>query len=65
MGIVEETREPETEFPWVLALPLLAAALAVGIAIGRVSMRDEVARAYDAGFDAGAKDATSEWGEWR
>ena len=45
------------------AVVLLTAALAFWA--GRRSMRPTVTSAYEAGFDAGVREGTTRWEEWR
>ena len=46
-----------------VGLVLLTAVLAFWA--GRRSMKSAVSSAYEAGFDAGVREGTTQWGEWR
>ena len=46
-----------------VVLVLLTAALAFWA--GRRSMRPTVSSAYEAGFDAGVREGTTQWEEWK
>ena len=50
-------------WPSVVVLVLVAAALAFWA--GRASMRSKVASAYEAGFEAGTAEGSTNWEEWR
>lgn len=46
-----------------VALVLVTAVLAFWA--GRVSMENEVSSEYEAGFDAGVREGTTRWEEWK
>lgn len=46
-----------------VGLVLLTAILAFWA--GRRSMKPTVSSAYEAGFDAGVREGTTQWGEWK
>ena len=53
---------------WTATLSILFALAVVAVLAfwaGRASMRPRVALAYEAGFDAGVAEGTTEWGEWK
>lgn len=49
--------------PVTVGLVLLAAVLAFWA--GRRSMQTKVTEAYDDGFEAGVREGTTQWGEWK
>ena len=49
--------------PMAVGLVLLTAVLAFWA--GRRSMRPTVSSAYEAGFDAGVREGTTQWEEWK
>ena len=59
----EHRKSRKTTWPITIALILTTAVVAFWI--GRVSMENKVSSEYEAGFDAGMREGTTNWGEWR
>lgn len=49
--------------PMVSGLVIVVAVLAFWA--GRATMRAKVTEAYEAGFEAGVREGTTNWGEWK
>ena len=62
-AMYEHRKSRKTTWPITIALILTTAVVAFWI--GRVSMENKVSSEYEAGFDAGMREGTTNWGEWR
>ena len=59
----EHVKSRKSARTMAVGLVLLTAVLAFWA--GRRSMKPTVSSAYEAGFDAGVREGTTQWGEWR
>lgn len=49
----------------IMTVALVLATAVLAFRAGRVSMENKVSSEYEAGFDAGVREGTTSWGEWR
>ena len=59
----EHAKSRKAARPMAVGLVLLTAALA--FRAGRMSMQTKVTEACDDGFEAGVREGTTQWGEWK
>ena len=59
----EHAKSKKATRPITVGLVLLTTILAFWT--GRRSMRQKVTEAYDNGFEAGVREGTTQWGEWK
>lgn len=59
----EHAKSRKAARPMTVGLVLLTAILAFWT--GRWSMKPTVSSAYEAGFDAGVREGSTNWGEWK
>ena len=50
---------------WPMTLGLVIIAAVVTFWAGRMSMQTKVTEAYNDGFEAGVREGTTQWGEWK
>ena len=50
---------------WTITIALILITAVVAFWGGRISMKNKVSSEYEAGFDAGMREGTTHWGEWR
>ena len=50
---------------WTITIALILITAVVAFWGGRISMKNKVSSEYEAGFDAGMREGTTNWGEWR
>ena len=62
-AVYEHRKNKKATWPITIALILITAVVAFWV--GRVSMENKVSSEYEAGFDAGVREGTTNWGEWR
>ena len=62
-AVYEHRKNRKPTWPMTVALVLIAAVVA--FRAGRVSVENKVSSEYEAGFDAGVREGTTSWGEWR
>lgn len=59
----EHRKNRKTTWPITIALILMAEVVAFWA--GRMSMKNKVSSEYEAGFDAGVREGTTQWEEWK
>ena len=59
----EHRKNRKATWPITVALILLTAVVA--FQAGRISMKTKISSEYEAGFDAGVREGTTQWEEWR
>ena len=62
-AVYEHAKSRKAARPMVVGLVLLTAILA--FRAGRWSTEQKVTEAYDDGFEAGVREGTTQWGEWK
>lgn len=62
-AVYENRKDKETKWSIIVALGLMAAVVAFWA--GRASVQTKVTEAYDDGFEAGVREGTTQWGEWK
>ena len=62
-AMYEHRKSRKTTWPITIALILTTAVVAFWA--GRMSVENKVSSEYEAGFDAGMREGTTNWGEWR
>ena len=50
---------------WLITAALILMTAVVAFWAGRVSVENKVSSEYEAGFDAGVREGTTQWEEWR
>ena len=50
---------------WPITITLILITAVVAFWGGRVSMKTKVSSEYEAGFDAGVREGTTQWEEWK
>ena len=50
---------------WTITIALILTTAVVAFWIGRVSMENKASSEYEAGFDAGVREGTTQWEEWK
>ena len=59
----EHRKNKKATWPITVALILLIAVVA--FQAGRMSVENKVSSEYEAGFDAGVREGTTQWEEWK
>ena len=62
-AVYEHRKNKKATWPITIALILLTAVVAFWA--GRMSMKTKVSSEYEAGFDAGIREGTTQWEEWK
>ena len=62
-AVYEHRKNKKATWPITVALILITAVVAFWA--GRMSMKTKVSSEYEAGFDAGVREGTTNWEEWR
>ena len=50
---------------WPITIALILITAVVAFWAGRMSMKNKVSLEYEAGFDAGVREGTTQWEEWK
>lgn len=50
---------------WPITVTLILITATIAFWAGRISVENKVSSEYEAGFDAGMREGTTNWGEWR
>lgn len=50
---------------WLITIALILITAVVAFWVGRMSMKTKVSLEYEAGFDAGVREGTTQWEEWK
>ena len=50
---------------WMITIALILITAVVAFWGGRISMKNKVSSEYEAGFDAGVREGTTQWEEWK
>lgn len=50
---------------WLITVALVLVTAVLAFRAGRVSMENKVSSEYEAGFDAGVREGTTRWEEWK
>ena len=58
-------RERQLKATWLITAALILMTAVVAFWAGRVSVENKVSSEYEAGFDAGVREGTTQWEEWR
>ena len=62
-AVYEHRKNRKTTWPIAITIILITAVVAFWA--GRMSMKNKVSSEYEAGFDAGIREGTTNWREWR
>ena len=58
-------RECQLKATWPITVALILLIAVLAFQAGRMSVENKVSSEYEAGFDAGVREGTTNWGEWR
>ena len=58
-------REHQFKATWPITIALILITAVIAFWAGRMSMKTKVSSEYEAGFDAGMREGTTNWEEWR
>lgn len=50
---------------WPITVTLILLTAVVAFWVGRMSMKNKVSLEYEAGFNAGVREGTTQWEEWK
>ena len=50
---------------WPITIALIIITAVVAFWVGRMSMKNKVSSEYEAGFNAGIREGTTQWEEWK
>lgn len=62
-AVYEHRKNKKATWPITIALIIIAAIIAFWA--GRMSMKNKVSLEYEAGFNAGVREGTTQWEEWK
>ena len=58
-------RECQLKATWPITVALILLIAILAFQAGRMSVENKVSSEYEAGFDAGVREGTTQWEEWK